>query len=148
MSSLRSELAQVVLGDKRYAPEAYEFLWQSLTFTQEMLGKTPPTEAPDKEADEESEQEIRHVTGRELLDGVRRLALEQFGRMSAVVFRMWGVRSTSDFGAMVYRLIDAGIWHCSATDRKEDFDDAYDFDKAFVQDYCIEWDDDENAGHE
>jgi uncharacterized repeat protein (TIGR04138 family) len=144
MSSLRSELAQVVLGDKRYAPEAYEFLWQSLTFTQEMLGKTPAPEP----VDEDAEQEIRHVTGRELLEGVRRLALDQFGRMAAVVFRLWGVRSTSDFGAMVYRLIDAGIWHCSATDRKEDFDDAYDFDKAFVDGYRIEWDEDEEEGAE
>lgn len=134
MSGTRSELAEIASTDEKYALEAYEFLCHALAHTQEMLGREPAIDP------KTGEPRIRHVTGQELLEGIREFALVQFGMMAGVVFRLWGVRSTGDFGAMVYRLIDAGLWHKSPTDRLEDFEDLYDFDKAFVQEYKLEWD--------
>lgn len=142
MSGPRSELAMLAASDKRYAIEAYQFLWHALSYTQETLGRVPKKSGKSAIPDEEEDAEVRHVTGRELLEGIRQLGLEQFGMMAAVVFKMWGVHTTSDFGNMVYRLIDAGHWHRAATDRQEDFDDCYDFEEAFVRDFRWNWDED------
>ena len=134
MSGRRSDLIDLARADERYAVEAYEFLCHSLAYTQRMLGKRRPSGAEGAE----SKDQGYHVTGQDLLEGVRRFALEQFGMMSCVVFRLWGVRSTGDFGRMVYNLIDAGLWHKSPTDRLEDFERLYDFEQAFVHDYRID----------
>lgn len=128
MGNASSELIKVALTDERYAVEAYEFLTHALTYTQKLLGRTPPKDAKEP-------VEGMHVSGPELLEGIRQFGLQQFGMMAYVVFRMWGVRHTSDFGAMVYRLIDAGLWHKSPGDRLEDFDDLYDFEREFVRNF-------------
>ncbi|QDU61166.1 hypothetical protein Pan216_20200 [Planctomycetes bacterium Pan216] len=136
MSGRRSELVDIAQQDDRYAVEAYEFLCHALAYTQRMLGKVsrPAGEAA------EPETQSNHVSGQQLLEGVRHYALEQFGMMAPVVFRLWGIQNTRDFGAMVYTLIEAGHWHKSDDDRLEDFDDLYDFDEVFVREYKIEWD--------
>lgn len=135
MSFTRSELAEVINIDRRFPVEAYEFLMHALSHTQEMLGKAP--DAPSVE----DESEIRHVTGPQLMEGVRDLACDQFGMMAPAVFRLWGIRETADFGTMVYRLIDAGVWRRSSSDRVEDFDDCFDFQQAFVDEFTFKWDD-------
>lgn len=136
MSGSRSELVEVASTDERYAFEAYEFLCHALAFTQEQAGR------PAVPNSEHGEAGVHHVTGQELLEGIRQFGIEQFGMMTPVVFRTWGVHATDDFGAMVYRLIDAGLWHKSPTDRLEDFEGLYDFDKVFVDDFRIEWEED------
>jgi uncharacterized repeat protein (TIGR04138 family) len=135
MSDRRMALSQVAQQDDRFAVEAYEFLCQALPYTYKMLG------IPEQEAAVDAEtQSIRHVTGQELSEGVRRFALEQFGMMAYTVLRQWGIHSTSDIGEMVYRLIDGGLWRKSESDRKEDFDELYDFAQVFVHEYRIDVD--------
>lgn len=137
MSGSRSDLVDLARTDTRYALEAYEFLCHALAYTQKSEGKgRRPAKAP------EAEGEIvgHHVTGQQLLEGVRRFASDQFGMMAPVVFKLWGVHTTADFGAMVYKLIDAGLWHKSPTDNIGDFTGLYDFEDAFVRDFKIEWD--------
>ena len=73
----------------------------------------------------------RHVSGRELLFGIRDLALEQFGGLATMVFEAWGVRRTGDFGAIVWSLAEGGLMSRSDTDSITDFDDVYDFREAF-----------------
>jgi uncharacterized repeat protein (TIGR04138 family) len=73
----------------------------------------------------------RHVTGRELLFGIRDLALEQFGGLATMVFEVWGVRATADFGAIVWSLVESGLMSRSDTDALSDFEDVYDFREAF-----------------
>jgi uncharacterized repeat protein (TIGR04138 family) len=134
MSDERAKLYAAAVADKRYAIEAYEFLCHALVFTQHQLDRVPePGLQPENAKD-------KHVSGQELLEGIRQLALEQFGPLAFIVFRSWGLKSTRDFGNMVYHLIDSGIWFCSETDRIEDFDDLYDFEEAFLRDAPIEWD--------
>ena len=110
-------IENVLARDPRYRVEAYLFVHDAIEFTQARF--TPR----------------RHVTGRELLDGIRELALERYGRMAKAVLNSWGVRTTDDFGAVVFNLVDSGLMSRTEEDRIEDFHSVYDFDEAFVQSY-------------
>jgi uncharacterized repeat protein (TIGR04138 family) len=103
----------VLPKDGRFPLEAYRFLYESLDHTIQRLG------------------ERRHVTGRELLEGIRDLALRQFGPLARMVFDRWNVRRTEDFGDMVFNLVDAGLMSRQETDSREDFAGGFDFDEAF-----------------
>ena len=70
------------------------------------------------------------MTGRELCEAVRRLALRQFGLLAATVLGHWGVRSTSDIGDIVYNLIAAGDLEKTPSDSRSDFDNVFDFETA------------------
>ena len=102
--------------DPRYRPEAYHFVFEALDFTLSLRGATR-----------------RHVSGPEIMEGVRRLALEQFGFMARPVFRHWGITRTDDFGEIVFNLIRADLLQKTADDRKEDFFALFDFEEAFDQ---------------
>ena len=100
MSFINTKLMDLVRDDRRYAYEAYEFVFLALEHTQKMLGRELDENADPTEA-------RHHVSGRQLLEGIREFALQEFGLMAAVVFRMWGVRKTDDFGEIVFNLDDA-----------------------------------------
>jgi uncharacterized repeat protein (TIGR04138 family) len=76
-----------------------------------------------------NEGERRHLTGSEIARGLRALALEQFGPLARDVWHHWGVRTTRDWGEIVFGMIDAGLLHKNAQDRIEDFDDVYDVEE-------------------
>lgn len=129
MTFFNPKLAEVVNRDPRYAYEAYEFVFQALHHTVKQLGREPATEAP--------AEAHHHVSGPELLGGIRDLALQEFGLMARTVFRMWGVNSTDDFGAIVFNLIEAELMSKTADDTKDDFHNVFDLDQALVRDYRI-----------
>lgn len=79
--------------------------------------------------------EPRHISGRELAEGVRDLAIERFGPMARTVLEHWGVRATADVGELVFALVDCGILIKQDEDLPEDFRDVFDFDEAFERDY-------------
>src|SRR3954454_1272176 len=124
------KLDEIVRRDPRYAYEAYEFVFAALAHTQRLLGRTPPPEAA-------SEQDY-HVSGRQLVECVRDLALREFGLMARTVFRLWGINRTDDFGELVFNLIEANLMSRTSHDQRLDFHDVYDLDQALVQDYKIE----------
>jgi len=111
-------IARILQREPKYAPEAYHFLREALDHTVEMFRQPP--DGP-----------RRHVTGRELCEGFRDLALQQFGPLAARVLREWGVTSTEDIGAMVFQLVAENVLLASPEDRPEDFVGVYDFDSAF-----------------
>jgi uncharacterized repeat protein (TIGR04138 family) len=76
MTMYHPKLAEIVRRDPRYAYEAYEFVFAALTHSQKMLGRLPREEMS---AEVEAQH---HVTGPELLQGVRDLALREFGLMA------------------------------------------------------------------
>src|SRR5207247_10882122 len=125
-------LLEVVRRDPRYAYEAYEFVFAALNHTQKKLGREPPAET----AGEAEPQ--HHVSGKELLEGVRDLALEEFGLMARTVFHMWGIDRTDDFGDIVFNLVEAGLMNKTDEDTRKDFHEVYDLDQALVQGYRIE----------
>ncbi|MCA9179656.1 MAG: hypothetical protein KDB14_34610 [Planctomycetales bacterium] len=110
--------------DRRYKVDAYQFVREALNFAQEELGMGG-----------EPDEEERHLTGQELCEGIRIFAIRQFGYMAKLVLNSWGVFSTSDFGNLVYNLIEIEMMKKSEQDRREHFDDVFDFDEAFVQDF-------------
>jgi len=135
--SFNIKLAEVVRGDPRYAYEAYEFIFQALQFTQKKLGREPDLKSLQAHPAGEPQH---HVSGRELLEGVRHFALHEFGLMARTVLHMWGIRKTADFGEIVFNLIDAGLMSRTPDDSKADFHDVFDLDQALVEGYQIQLD--------
>jgi len=79
--------------------------------------------------------EPRHISGRELAEGVRDLAIERFGPMARTVLEYWGIRETVDVGKMVFALVDCGILIRQDDDALEDFEEVFDFEDAFERNY-------------
>jgi len=114
----------IVKEDDRYTKEAYGFLKEALDFTMDKERKRK-NKAVSKNQ--------RHVTGQELLDGVREYALDQFGPMAYTVLISWGLERCEDFGEMVFNLIEYGVFSKNEDDTKEDFAAIYDFEEAFLK---------------
>src|SRR5262249_14252013 len=132
MTQFNNKLFEVVAKDPRYAYEAYEFVFLALSYTQKMLGREPERGQVDPETEPK-----HHVSGPELLEGIRQLALREFGYMARTVFRMWGIHKTDDFGEIVFNLIDAELMNRTDEDSRADFRDIYDLDEALVQGFRI-----------
>jgi uncharacterized repeat protein (TIGR04138 family) len=77
----------------------------------------------------------RHISGPELAEGARSLALEQYGPLARTVLEFWGIHSTEDLGEIVFALVDAGILVAEPQDRPEDFRDVFAFEDAFERNY-------------
>ena len=75
--------------------------------------------------------EPRHISGRELAEGVRDLALDRFGPMARTVVEYWGIHATTDVGRIVFALVEAGILIKQDEDTLNDFEQVFDFDEAF-----------------
>ena len=109
--------------DPRYDKKAYFFVRQGLDHTVKNL----------KKSDSERVQKSPHVSGRELVDGLRGFALDQFGPLAKTVLDSWGVHRCADFGEIVFNLIEYKVFSKTDSDRREDFADVYDFEEAFVK---------------
>jgi len=86
---------------------------------------------------ERAEGTARHVTGQEVLAGMRAHALLLFGPLAGHVWRSWGVRETLDWGHIVFLLVEKGLLNRQETDTIEDFRAGFDFDQAFVREYEV-----------
>lgn len=126
-------IVQLLKRDHRYRFEAYQFVREGLDYAHRKLGlgRRPPADA------DASPRHESHVTGQELCEALRLYAQDQYGYLAKTVLHSWGVNSTSDFGEIVYNLIEIKEMRKSAEDRREDFDGVYDFEQAFVKDFAI-----------
>ena len=115
---------EILKRDNRYDRDAYYFVREGLDFTLKMLKKQNQQPAAQ-----------RHVSGQELLEGLRRYALDQFGPMSKTVLDFWGVRKCEDFGEIVFGMVEKGILGKTDQDSREDFRGGFDFEDAFVKPY-------------
>lgn len=79
--------------------------------------------------------EPRHISGRELAEGVRDLAIERFGPMARTVLEHWGIDSTRDVGAIVFALVDCGVLIRQDDDSPDDFEEVFDFEETFERSY-------------
>ena len=131
--SLRDDLAGVLARDPRYPIQAYAFVFEALEATKSSKLKSQAR----RRARGKGNAASRHVTGRELCEGARRLALEHYGLMALAVLRMWGIRSTSDLGEIVYNLIASGDLEKTPDDSRADFDNVFDFEVALRRDYVM-----------
>ncbi|MGO8764100.1 MAG: Minf_1886 family protein [Limisphaerales bacterium] len=111
-------IEQIMANDPRYTRDAYLFVREALDFTQKLVVK-------------DNKGQMRHVSGQELLDGIRQFALQQFGPMTATVFEDWGVKKCSDFGEIVFNMVEACLLAKTDKDSRVDFQHGYDFTDAF-----------------
>lgn len=142
-------LAELLRRDQRYDFNAYVFVFDALKFGQEKLGLgTPPDDDDDLDEFDELDSELEtddldselagdeeenHVTGSELCRAIQRYAIDQYGLLARNVLNHWGIRTTGDFGEIVFNLIDIGQMRKTDNDRREDFEEVYDFADAFCQ---------------
>lgn len=99
--------------NRKYKFEAYTFILAALHDTMKKI--YPP----------------RHITGKEFCEGIRKYALEQFGPMAKTLLEFWGIKTTTDFGRIVFDLVDVGLMRKTEEDSIEDFRNIYSFKKAF-----------------
>lgn len=110
-------LTRILEKDPRYKKEAYFFVLEALDYSRKKF------------------KVERHVTGRQLLEGIKELALNRFGPMAKLVFEYWGVRETIDFGNIVFNMVEEKILSKTEEDKIEDFKDVYNFEEVFVANY-------------
>jgi len=109
--------------DGRFSFDAYRFLFESLETALKLAGR------------EGESGSSRHVSGPELLDGMRALAESLFGPLAAEVWRSWGVHSTLDWGRIVFVLVEAKLLNRQESDTLDQFEDVFDFAEAFELNY-------------
>ena len=108
---------RIRLRESRFDERAYLFVLAALEFVQQRL------------------PERRHLNGRELAEGCRDLALARYGVLARTVLEHWGIRSSADFGEVVFALVDTGLLMSQPQDNKDDFVGVFDFDETFDRAY-------------
>ena len=119
LENFLEKIERLIDQNQQYKFEAYSFVMAALHHTVTKLKKP------------------RHVTGQELLEGIRDYAMDQFGAMARTVFNHWGIYETEDFGRIVFALVEAGILRKQPEDKLEDFKNLYDFKEVFDKGYQI-----------
>ena len=112
-----SIISNICTEDPRYYPEAYEFVMEALSFSQNKFKKS------------------KHISGEELLAGIKALLLKKFGPMTMTVLKHWGIKTTDDFGNIVFNLVESKILAKDTQDHYDSFKNAYDFDEVFNKGY-------------
>lgn len=103
--------------DTRYRRDAYEFVMEALTFTQKKFRRP------------------KHVTGEELLEGIKELLMNKFGPLTLTVLNHWGIKDTEDFGNIVFNLVNNKVLSKTEEDTIESFKGGYDFKETFGTGY-------------
>ena len=114
-----TKIAEICEMDSRYDPDAYFFLREGMEYTITTVKKGVH----------------QHLTGQEVSLGLKDYALAEFGPMALFVLNEWGLHKTDDFGNLVYNLINAEVFSKTPTDKKEDFNNVFDFYDAFAKPY-------------
>lgn len=111
--------APISASHSGYAGHAYLFVQAALRKAQRDSFKTPPAGA------------VGYISAGELLEALRRLAIESFGRQAKARLNSWGIFECEDFGEIVFHLIKVGLLTEQETDTRTDFQGGYDFATAF-----------------
>ncbi len=114
---LHKIIEEVSNKDKRYKIDAYIFVLTALNQVVECLDKK------------------RHITGKELSEGIGKMAMQEYGPMARTVLEHWGVKTTDDFGNIVFNLISVKVLGKTEADSISDFKNIFDFKKVFEDDY-------------
>ena len=112
-----SVIEDIIEKDTRYKEDAYIFVMEALSFTQK------------------KKKFLKHISGQQLLEGIRDLLLKKYGPMTLTVLDHWGIQSTEDFGNIVFNLVENRILSKTEEDEWEHFKDIYDFEEVFSRGY-------------
>ncbi len=110
---LEDGIRQIIDRDPRFDANAYFFIFEALEYTLSRMDTR------------------RHVSGKELLEGIREYSLDSFGYLTRTVLYEWGITCTEDIGALVFNLVSAKLLMKNDADSMADFRNGYDFEEAF-----------------
>ena len=127
--SFEEIVARIVTSDHRYATDAFFFVRDALNHTQAIIAKEAKA----------SKASPRHVSGQELLEGVRQYALTTYGPMTLVLLNEWRLNRCEDFGEIVFLLVEHGALSKTEKDQRSDFQNGYDFQSAFRQPFLPQY---------
>lgn len=113
--------------DSRYSSGAYYFLREALDYT-----------IKDSVNSDTDSKISKHITGQELLEGIKHYALERYGPMAFDLFKSWGVINCKDFGNIVFNLVDCQVLGKNERDSPKDFEKGYNFKNAFQDPFLPE----------
>lgn len=116
--SFEEAVSRSIDRDPRFHPAAYDFVRDALHVAVKKF----------RDGDE-----MKHVSGQELLEGVRDYALKEYGPMALTILQLWGIHRGLDVGHIVYNLIDVGYFGRSEGDTLEDFDNGFSFDRELTR---------------
>jgi uncharacterized repeat protein (TIGR04138 family) len=108
------KVEEIIGKDNRYKPDAYDFVMRALAFTQKKMKRQG------------------HLNGKELCDGIRQFATEEYGAMALTVLQHWGITSTEDFGSIVFNMVASGVMSATDEDSPDDFRAVYDLKEVFA----------------
>jgi len=117
---MKKSIEEIAMETDRYSPGAFKFVYEGLGYTVQNIAKEP-----------------RHVSGQTLCEGLRRMAIEKYGRLAGLVLNSWGIKTTRDFGEIVYTLIEHEWMSAQPTDSIDDFNMVYDFQMAFKDQFTF-----------
>jgi uncharacterized repeat protein (TIGR04138 family) len=112
--NMKKKLEEIAKEDGRFSAGAMKFVYEGLGYTAKKAATEP-----------------NHVTGQALCEGLKKLAIEKWGRLAMLVLNRWNIKTTRDFGEIVYLMIKHGWLSVQPTDSIDDFNDVYDFKTAF-----------------
>lgn len=113
---MKEKLEKIAQDDGRYNPKAFRFVYEGLTYTTKNIVTTP-----------------QHISGQTLCEGLKRLAVEKWGRLAMLVLNQWNVSTTQDFGEIVYLMIEHKWMSDQPNDSIEDFYNVFDFKTVFKE---------------
>ena len=111
---MKQNFERIAREDGRYNPAAVRFVYEGLGYAARGVEDDP-----------------KHVSGQVLCEGLRKLAIDKWGRMAMLVLNNWGLKATRDFGEIVFLMVDNKLMSAQPTDSIEDFEDVYDFKTVF-----------------
>src|SRR3972149_8409368 len=106
---MQKKLEQIAKEDNRYNPKALRSIYEAIGHITKNLSAEP-----------------QHVSGQVLCEELRKMAAKKWGRLAKLVLNSWNVKTTRDFGEIVYLMIEHKWMSAQPTDSIEDFDDVYD----------------------
>jgi len=111
---MKKNLEEIARKDGRYSAEAIRFVYEGLSYTAKEIAAKPS-----------------HVSGQTLCEGLKKLAIEKWGRLAMLVLNSWGVKTTRDLGEIVYLMIKHEWMSAQPADSIDDFTNVYDFKTVF-----------------
>lgn len=121
MNREQPQTLQEIARATRYPLDAFHFVRRGLDHTVRNIHPNP----------EELTERERHVSGRQLSEGLRDFAIEQYGGLAQMILHRWRIRRTEDFGRIVFAMVEGGLMQATESDTIRDFDAVFDFDEAF-----------------
>ncbi len=122
MPALSRAVERVAIAFGEYPTEAFWFVQNGLEFAATLVHG---------QVSESSPHHSRHITGQQLSMGLKAYAEALYGQMARTVLARWNIRSTFDFGRIVFALINAEVLSKRPEDSIDDFRDVFDFRRAF-----------------